>query len=220
MMCYIIKALQCELRFLHNTSHRFLIMPWMHLQCQWQNFILFFCWNLIMSGVGRFHLVSIAQLQKSIFLITLHLRKGTLRRKIHYPGRGIWKLCKQWVGWISWAPLPHTHTKISLLEIITLGVQKAILDNLPYLEDHVSHANAMTTLTSPSLAAVTACLAPVWYVSQVQQAGTVSSVLMDILETQLMQRTVNVSLELLMSLTELIYDTPKKLMSSWVGIGD
>lgn len=154
------------------------------------------------------------------FLIPLHLRKGTLRRKAHYPGRGIWKLCKQWVGWVSWAPLPHTHTKISLLEIITLGVQKAILDNLPYLEDHVSHANAMTTLTSPSLAAVTACLAPVWYVSQVQQAGTVSSVLMDILETQLMQRTVNVSLELLMSLTELIYDTPKKLMSSWVGIGD
>lgn len=41
------------------------------------------------------------------------------------------------------------------------GVQKAILDNLLYLEDHVSHANAMTTLTSPSLAAVTACLAPV-----------------------------------------------------------
>lgn len=39
------------------------------------------------------------------------------------------------------------------------GVQKAILDNLPYLEDHVSHANAMTILTSPSLAAVTACLA-------------------------------------------------------------
>lgn len=41
------------------------------------------------------------------------------------------------------------------------GVQKAISDNLLYLEDHVSHANAMTTLTSPSLAAVTACLAPV-----------------------------------------------------------
>lgn len=41
------------------------------------------------------------------------------------------------------------------------GVQKAILDNLPYLEDHVSHADATTTLTFPSLAAVTACLAPV-----------------------------------------------------------
>lgn len=41
------------------------------------------------------------------------------------------------------------------------GAQKAILDNLLYMEDHVSHANAMTTLTSPSLAAVTACLAPV-----------------------------------------------------------
>lgn len=41
------------------------------------------------------------------------------------------------------------------------GVQKAILDNLLYPEDHVSHASAMTTLTSPSLAAVTACLGPV-----------------------------------------------------------
>lgn len=51
--------------------------------------------------------------------------------------------------------------KYSLMKFFTLGVQKAILDNLLYVEDHVSHANAMTTLTSPSLAAVTTCLVPV-----------------------------------------------------------
>jgi hypothetical protein len=37
---------------------------------------------------------------------------------------------------------------------------------------------------------------------------------MGILETRLMQRTVNVSPELLMSLTELMYDTSREMMSS------
>lgn len=47
-----------------------------------------------------------------------------------------------------------------------------------------------------------------------------SSVLTGILETQLMQRTVNVSPELLMSLTELMHDTSEELMSSRVRMGD
>lgn len=47
-----------------------------------------------------------------------------------------------------------------------------------------------------------------------------SSVLTGILEMQLMQRTVNVSPELLMSLTELMHDTSEELMSSRVRMGD
>lgn len=115
---------------------------------------------------------------------------------------------------------PSPTTKCSLMEFLTLGVKKAILDTLLCLEDHVSPVNAMTTLTSPSLAAVTACLAPVWYVSQEQQAGTASSVRMAISETLWMRRTVSVSPELRVPLTELIYYTSEKLISSWVGLGD
>lgn len=76
-----------------------------------------------------------------------------------------------------------------------LGVQKAILDSLPFLEDRVSRASAMTTLTSPSLAAVTACLAPVGYASQGPPAGAVSCALTAISETRLRRRTVSVSPE-------------------------
>lgn len=49
----------------------------------------------------------------------------------------------------------------------------------------------MTTLTSPFLAAVTACLVLACYASQVQQANIVRGVLMDILVMHLMQGTVN-----------------------------
>lgn len=90
----------------------------------------------------------------------------------------------------------------------TLGVQKAILDNLWYQGDRASRASVMTTLTSPFLAAVTACLVLAWYVSQVQQANIVRGVLMDILAMLFMQGTVNVSHELLLLLTVLIYPIP------------
>lgn len=53
------------------------------------------------------------------------------------------------------------HALLATQDHAVRGVQKAILDNLLHLEDRVNRANAMTTLTSPSLAAVTACLAPV-----------------------------------------------------------
>lgn len=192
-------------------------MLWSPLQCQWQDSFFFFLpgWNLITSGAGRISSCIYTAVIEKHFLITLHSRKGALKRKTYPPGRGEReKYINIALRWVSWVP-----PKYSLMIFFPVGVRKAILDNLLYLEAHVSHANAMTTLTSPSLAAVTACLAPVWYVSQVPQAASVSSVLMDILEMQLLQRTVSVSPELLTPLAELMCCTSKQLMSSWVGIG-